>query len=78
MRTIKFVIMGEEYLVDAADFQKVKSVRDYALQATRNIGRPASEFQIRSSSGELISPDTLVADLPKGEIFLSPCCGWGS
>jgi hypothetical protein len=77
MRELTFVIMGEEYTLDADENLGVWLPRAIALYATRNTGRPPDDFQIRDDAGYLIHPNTYVRNLPEGRIWLSPAIGWG-
>lgn len=77
MRTMTFVIMGEEYTCGAGEGLTLSDVRRVALNETYNTGRPPEDFDVRDEAGNLLDPDTNVMDLPEGRFWMSPFIGCG-
>lgn len=74
---ITFIVMGEEHIMDVPERMPVFVARWRALAETYNIGRPPSDFEIRTYEGEYVDPLTYVKDIPKGPVYLTPAMGAG-
>ncbi len=77
MRVVIFKVMGATCAVEWSGNAPASEARNQALTVTANIGQPPANFDMRDRAGNVIAPETLVRDLPKGDIFVSPRIGMG-
>ena len=57
---LRIVVSSTETLVKANTHEPVNAVIQKALAQTKNQGRPASEWELRDGTGQIIAPDKTV------------------
>jgi hypothetical protein len=78
MRTITFILNGEDHDVTVRDSTPLYMARNVALEETGNYGRPSNEWDIYTERGDRLSPllraDTYASGV---RLFLSLQAGAG-
>ena len=60
MKTLTFIVNGEDVLISSNSESSLASARDAALIETRNTGRPLDQWEVRKESGELLDTTRLI------------------
>jgi hypothetical protein len=75
---LRIVVSSTETLVRANIHEPVNAVIQKALAQTKNEGRPASEWELRDGTGQIIAPDKTVGSYGFQDgtlLYLQPIVG---
>ena len=77
---IVFIVYGENVPVECAQWMSLGTARSWALEDSRNTGRPEEDWDLRDANGTYLDPSRKIADyrFPDGvRIFASIRVGAG-